>query len=91
MGTEAALTEFIRGRLCVVGPTTADALAESLAIDTRDATTALLALESEGVVLRGRFSLDGGRSRASDRSDPSDTSDSNGAIARFSRASTATR
>ena len=53
----AALTEFIRGRLCIVGPTTADALAESLAIDTRDATTALLALESEGVVLRGRFSL----------------------------------
>ena len=72
----AALTEFIRGRLCVVGPTTADALAESLAIDARDATTALLALESEGVVLRGRFSLRSAeRSRASDRSDPSDTSD----------------
>jgi ATP-dependent Lhr-like helicase len=66
----AALTEFIRGRLCIVGPTTADALAESLAIETRDATTALLALESEGVVLRGRFSL-----RSSVRSDTSETAD----------------
>ena len=67
----AALTEFIRGRLCIVGPTTADALAESLAVETRDVTTALLALESEGVVLRGRFSL---RSSASDTSDTSHTS-----------------
>ena len=65
----AALTEFIRGRLCIVGPTTADALAESLAIEARDATTALLALESEGVVLRGCFSL-----RAPASSDTSDTS-----------------
>jgi ATP-dependent Lhr-like helicase len=52
----AALTELVRGRLCLVGPTTSDELARSLAIDTKDADAALLALESEGVVLRGRFS-----------------------------------
>jgi ATP-dependent Lhr-like helicase len=55
-GRAAALTELVRGRLCLVGPTSADELARSLAIDTRDADAALLALESEGVVLRGRFS-----------------------------------
>ena len=52
----AAVTELVRGRLCLVGPTTADECARSLAIETRDADAALLALESEGVVLRGRFS-----------------------------------
>jgi ATP-dependent helicase Lhr and Lhr-like helicase len=52
---EAAIIELLRGRLCLVGPTTAEALAQSLAIGARDAETALLALESEGVVLRGRF------------------------------------
>ena len=51
----AAITEMIRGRLTVVGPITADGLAQSLAIDVRDADNALLALETEGVVLRGRF------------------------------------
>ena len=52
---EAAIVELLRGRLCLVGPTTAEALADSLAIDRKDADAALLALESEGVVLRGRF------------------------------------
>ena len=51
-----AIVELLRGRLTIAGPTTADALARVLAIATRDADTALLALESEGVVLRGRFS-----------------------------------
>jgi ATP-dependent Lhr-like helicase len=51
----AAITELLRGRLTIVGPTTAEDLANSLAIDVRDADTALLALEAEGVVLRGRF------------------------------------
>jgi ATP-dependent Lhr-like helicase len=53
---DAAVTELLRGRLTVVGPTTAQELADSLAIKLRDADAALLALESEGVVLRGRFS-----------------------------------
>jgi ATP-dependent helicase Lhr and Lhr-like helicase len=53
---ESAIVEFVRGRLSVVGPTTAMALAESLAVSDGDTETALLALESEGAVLRGRFS-----------------------------------
>jgi ATP-dependent helicase Lhr and Lhr-like helicase len=51
----AAITELLRGRLCLLGPTTAVDLAASLGISVNDADTALLALESEGVVLRGRF------------------------------------
>src|SRR5262249_52735899 len=39
-----------------VGPTTAKDVAASLAISEADADGALLALESEGAVLRGRFS-----------------------------------
>jgi ATP-dependent Lhr-like helicase len=54
----AALTEIIRGRMTLVGPATAQALADSLAIDVKDADAALLALESEGAVLRGRFTPD---------------------------------
>jgi len=53
---EAAIVELLRGRLAIVGPITAHALAESLAIDTAEADAALLALESEGIVLRGTFS-----------------------------------
>jgi ATP-dependent Lhr-like helicase len=49
--------ELLRGRLSIVGPTTAPALAESLAITDADANAALLALEGEGAVLRGHFSL----------------------------------
>ncbi|HVD93911.1 MAG TPA: DEAD/DEAH box helicase [Vicinamibacterales bacterium] len=52
---DVAIVEIVRGRLTLTGPTTARALAESLAIDVRDAEAALLALESDGVVLRGRF------------------------------------
>jgi ATP-dependent Lhr-like helicase len=54
---QTAITELVRGRLCLLGPTDAAALARSLAIDVRHADDALLALESEGVVLRGRFSV----------------------------------
>jgi ATP-dependent Lhr-like helicase len=60
---DRAIVELLRGRVAVVGPTTAEALAASLAVDTADADAALLALESEGVVLRGSFSpavLNGG-------------------------------
>ena len=51
----AAVTELIRGRLCLTGPTTAIDLSRSLAIGIGEADAALLALEAEGVVLRGRF------------------------------------
>ena len=50
-----AIVELLRGRLSLVGPTTAAELAESLSIGNPDADAALLALESEGVVLRGHF------------------------------------
>ncbi len=51
-----AAVELVRGRLSMVGPTTAACLAASVSIAPADADAALLALESEGVVLRGRFS-----------------------------------
>ena len=47
--------ELLRDRLTIAGPTTAAALARSCAIDEADANAALLALESDGAVLRGSF------------------------------------
>ena len=52
---EEAIVELLRGRLTILGPTTAEALAASLSIAETEADAALLALESEGVVLRGHF------------------------------------
>ena len=52
---DAAIVELLRGRLTIAGPTTAAQLAASLSIAESDADAALLALESEGVVLRGSF------------------------------------
>ncbi len=51
---EEALVELIRGRMTILGPTTANALAQSLQVDSVEA--ALLALENEGIILRGTFS-----------------------------------
>jgi len=50
-----AIVELVRGRLTIVGPTTADALAADAAIPVRDIDAALLALEAEGTILRGHF------------------------------------
>ena len=52
---EEAAVELLRGSLSISGPTTARALAAALDISVADAEAALLALESEGVVLRGTF------------------------------------
>jgi ATP-dependent helicase Lhr and Lhr-like helicase len=52
---ESAIVELLRGRLALVGPTTAFDLGGSLAITESEADAALLTLESEGVVLRGIF------------------------------------
>jgi ATP-dependent Lhr-like helicase len=52
---DEAIVELLRGRLAILGPTTARALADSLSIDEADGDAALLTLESEGVVLRGVF------------------------------------
>jgi len=52
---EQALVELVRGRLQALGPTTASALATSLALPVQRTDAALLALETEGFALRGRF------------------------------------
>ncbi len=52
---EPAVRELFRGRLGIVGPTTAAALAATLGLPEIEAEAALVALEAEGVVLRGRF------------------------------------
>jgi ATP-dependent Lhr-like helicase len=52
---DEAIVELLRGRLAIVGPTTARALAASLGIDEVEADTALLTLESEGIAMRGSF------------------------------------
>jgi ATP-dependent Lhr-like helicase len=51
---EAALA-VVRARLTGLGPVTADALAKQLGLPKSDVDMALLALESEGFVMRGRF------------------------------------
>jgi ATP-dependent Lhr-like helicase len=56
-----AIVELLRGRLAITGPVTAASLASSLGIAEADADAALLALEGEGVVLRGAFTPDVGR------------------------------
>jgi len=52
---EDALAEIVRGRLTIAGPTTAQALAAPLAAADDEVFAALLALEADGVVLRGVF------------------------------------
>ncbi len=53
---EDALRELVRGRLEVIGPTTAADLADVIGIPQTDIDFALAALEHEGFALRGRFS-----------------------------------
>ena len=50
-----AIVELLRGRLTLTGPVTAAALAAPLGISAAEADAALLLLEADGVVLRGRF------------------------------------
>jgi len=50
-----ARRELLRGRLQAIGPTTAPALAATLAWSGAHVDAALLALEAEGFVLRGQF------------------------------------
>jgi ATP-dependent Lhr-like helicase len=50
-----AIVELLRGRVAVTGPVTAATLAASLGVSESDVDQALLALEGEGVVLRGSF------------------------------------
>ncbi len=52
---EAAIRELIRSRLEGLGPTTAQQLAKPLDVDAQHIEFALLELEQEGFVMRGRF------------------------------------
>ena len=50
-----AIRELIRGRMEVCGPTTVGELSDILILPRSDSDAALLALEAEGFVLRGKF------------------------------------
>jgi ATP-dependent Lhr-like helicase len=64
---EEAIRELLRGRLEVAGPITASHLASQLGLSRADAEAALLALESEGTVLRGAFTSGAGEREWCDR------------------------
>jgi ATP-dependent Lhr-like helicase len=51
----AALIEIVRGRLEGLGPVTAHAIAGSLAMEVAGIDQALVALQTEGFAMRGRF------------------------------------
>ena len=53
-----AIREMIRGRLEVCGPITVSELADTLILQQSEVDAALLALEGEGFVLRGKFHPD---------------------------------
>ncbi len=52
---EDAMRELVRARLGGMAVTTAAAIADAFAVERRDVDFALLALEQEGYVMRGRF------------------------------------
>jgi ATP-dependent Lhr-like helicase len=56
--SDESLVEIVRGRLEGLGPVTASAIADSLALPASRINIALAALEAEGFALRGRFGLD---------------------------------
>ena len=53
---EDAIRELVRGRLEVIGPTTAADIADTFGLPATDVDFALAGLEHEGFALRGRFS-----------------------------------
>ena len=53
-----AVRELVRGRMEVTGPTTGRKLAGLFQVPVGEIDTALIALEAEGFVLRGKFHLD---------------------------------
>jgi ATP-dependent Lhr-like helicase len=56
--SDESLVEIVRGRLEGLGPVTASAIADSLALPTSRIHIALAALEAEGFAMRGRFTPD---------------------------------
>ena len=57
-GSEQALTDLIRGRIELLGPTTASGMARDMGLPEKRINPSLNALESEGFVIRGHFSPD---------------------------------
>jgi ATP-dependent Lhr-like helicase len=55
VGTEEALVELLRGRLEAIGPVTVSELANSAGLESYAVENALTSLETEGYVMRGRF------------------------------------
>ena len=62
-----AIRELVRGRMEVCGPTTAGELADTLVLQQSEIDAALLALEAEGFVLRGKFHPDAAEQEWCDR------------------------
>jgi ATP-dependent Lhr-like helicase len=58
--SDESLVEIVRGRLEGLGPVTASAIADSLALPASRINIALAALEAEGFAMRGRFGPSGG-------------------------------
>ncbi len=62
-----AIRELVRGRMEVCGPITVSALADTLVLQQSEIDAALLALEAEGFVLRGKFHPDAAEQEWCDR------------------------
>jgi ATP-dependent Lhr-like helicase len=62
-----AIAELLRGRLAAIGPATPRALGSPLGLDPRASADALVALETDGAVLRGWFSPGGTEEEWCDR------------------------
>jgi ATP-dependent Lhr-like helicase len=62
-----AIRELVRGRLEVCGPITGTGLADTLILQQSEIDAALLALEAEGFVLRGKFHPDTAQQEWCDR------------------------
>ena len=64
---DQALIELLRGRVGIAGPVTPRAIGAALGLDANAASSVLVALEAEGVVLRGWFSPGGTEEEWCDR------------------------
>lgn len=62
-----AIRELVRGRMEVCGPITVSELADTLILQRSEIDAALLALEAEGFVLRGKFHPDAAEQEWCDR------------------------
>jgi ATP-dependent Lhr-like helicase len=62
-----AIRELLRGRMEVCGPITAEELTNILSLSASETEAALLALEGEGFVLRGKFHADAAAQEWCDR------------------------